>query len=252
MWTVDEATAYVLARTGQDDEQTAGALVTELGFLPLAVEQAAAYIEEASIGIAKYAELFKKSRSKLMKASSSKVTVATVWDISLAALKSRSSDAISLLNLLAFHPPDSFPRERLVGAQRVPPKLGPVFTDEVALNDAVTILRQYSLVTATPQHISVHRLVQTVVRDRLSDAESRAFATAAHQIQVTGADDILDDWPTEKPGSPWHPTVRTIGVQVILISAVTFTAWQAYQTLPGTSVLRYVTKSTDDSTGGTI
>jgi hypothetical protein len=53
----------VLARTGQQDREAADALADELGDLPLALEQAAAYVHQTKIALGDYLELIRARRA---------------------------------------------------------------------------------------------------------------------------------------------------------------------------------------------
>ena len=64
----------------------------------------------------------------------------------------------------------------------MPEPLKGISRDQLALHDAIAALRRYSLVDATEEFISVHRLVQLVVRDRLDPLVYRAFHTAADEL----------------------------------------------------------------------
>ncbi|MEA2045942.1 MAG: tetratricopeptide repeat protein [Euryarchaeota archaeon] len=54
--------------------------------------------------------------------------------------------------------------------------------DELKFDDAVATLMRYSLMTVADASLSVHRLVQTVTRDRLSDEEREGWAEAAARL----------------------------------------------------------------------
>jgi hypothetical protein len=54
VFTPEEAVAFLLARSGRDDEATAEEVAELLGFLPLALEQAGAYVRETRIPLATY------------------------------------------------------------------------------------------------------------------------------------------------------------------------------------------------------
>jgi TIR domain/Uncharacterized protein conserved in bacteria (DUF2272) len=192
LWTPEEAVEYLTKRTKHDNAKAAAALAETLGFLPLAIEQAAAYIDESQITIAGYTELFRKSRRRLLGANSRKVTVATVWSLSLESVKLESPAAVTLLRLAAFLPPDHFPRERLRTTVSSGP-LADLLGNELALNDSIATLRRYSLIDATPLDISVHRLVQAVIQEALSSDESAFFAKAAHRIQHATGEEGLEE-----------------------------------------------------------
>src|SRR5205814_1060879 len=75
-----------------------------------------------------------------------------------------------LLRFCAFLAPDAIPEEILTeGASELGPLLAPVAADALLLNDAIAVLRAYSLITRDPQTrtLTVHRLVQAVLRDSM-------------------------------------------------------------------------------------
>ncbi len=158
-------------------------LATELGHLPLALAQAAGYIEGAGIGIAEYLARFRERRMELMKRGAqgdTAPTVATTWDIAFRDVSARSPAAGELLDLCAFLGPDDIARDALNReAARFPPALSSAVGDPLALDDAIQALRRYSLIDAHDDVLSVHRLVQVAVRDRLAEAGRRRWAEVA-------------------------------------------------------------------------
>jgi|GEM_PF-2495268 len=61
IWSEIEAVEFLLKRTGQNDKEEAGKLAEELGYLPLALEHAGAYLaENALLNFADYNQLFQK------------------------------------------------------------------------------------------------------------------------------------------------------------------------------------------------
>lgn len=92
-----------------------------------------------------------------------------------------------LLNLCAFLAPDDIPKSLLTnGAEHLPELLASAVKDEMALNDAIAALKRYSLMNVADDSLSVHRLVQAVARDRLSEEERMMWAEAAVRL-VNGA-----------------------------------------------------------------
>jgi hypothetical protein len=197
VWTPEESTQYLLKRTGVDDTETnkraATALAEALGYLPLAIEQAAAYIDESKITISMYTELFAQHQLRLFEGRaaqpmSAQRTIATVWDISLRSIERESPGAVALLKLCAFMRPDRISKQHIENYHYI--LLEPLRTtvsNKLALHDAIATLRRYSLVDATPEFISVHRLVQLVVRDRLDRQDSRSFRKIAYFLDVEGS-----------------------------------------------------------------
>jgi tetratricopeptide (TPR) repeat protein len=187
VWSRDEATRFLLKRTRQTDENAAAKLAEELGDLPLALEQAGAYIEEAGSTISAYLELFRSRRSELWEEEHPPAdypyTVAATLSLSLDKVLQKSPVAADLLNLLAFLGPDEIPLSVVTGGRRhLPEALSETASDAVAMNNAIKSLRQYSLVERSGDLVTVHRLVQAVVRDRLDEREKKRWAEAAVRL----------------------------------------------------------------------
>jgi hypothetical protein len=101
--------------TGSDDGEGADRLAAALGDLPLALEQAAAYVSQHDgLGFTGYHRLL-TTRFGLVAAdpgegSSAQRTVASVWQASMAAVAGRSAAAVRVLRVLAWLGPDALPR----------------------------------------------------------------------------------------------------------------------------------------------
>jgi hypothetical protein len=145
---------------GPDDDVTA--LCRDLGCLPLAVEQAAAYCAEAGIAPGRYRELLAQYPEEVFAQSAEGVdgerTVARVWRVTLDRL-SDTPLAGAILRIIAWWAPEGIPRAYLE-------PLG----SPVEVTDAVRRLAAYSMISLHDDGtISVHRLVQAVTR--AADAE---------------------------------------------------------------------------------
>jgi tetratricopeptide (TPR) repeat protein len=184
--TREDAVRFLLQRTGQDDAEAARLLAEALGDLPLALEQAGAYIETTGKPISEYLALFKTRHGELMQRGQPDDypdTVATTWEISFQAAQQESPAAAELLNLCAFLAPDDIPIAVLrEGKERLPDLLAETVADELRFDEAIAVLRRYSLIERNEDGLFVHRLVQMVGRDRLLDDERRVSAEAAVHI----------------------------------------------------------------------
>ncbi len=218
VWAPAESIQFLLRRTGQSDEAAAGELAEALGHLPLALEQAAAYIEEAGRSLAGYLELFRQHKLRLFetdsKASQEEATVTTTWEISFQQVRKDSSSAADLLHLCAFLGPDDIPLDMIVaGAERLPKGLRATVSDPLDLDKAIKALRSYSLLEVggeKPQErgLSIHRLVQAVTRERLPQEEQKAWAEAAARAVSKAFPEESNDvrnWPVCARLSP-HAT----------------------------------------------
>jgi tetratricopeptide (TPR) repeat protein/transcriptional regulator with XRE-family HTH domain len=179
---LEDSRDFLLERTGQDDTASAVAVAKALGCLPLALEQAAAYVENTGRDLAGYADLLRGHLVDLMhrgRPPGHPRPVATTWQLSFDRIGAEDPAAGDLLRLLAFLAPDDVPVAVLMaGAGVLPPRLRRALTDEVAADAAIAALRRYSLASRQGDRLRVHRLVQAVVRESL-EAKQRDLWTAA-------------------------------------------------------------------------
>ena len=176
------AAGFLVSRTQDPDQVAARGLARELGGLPLALEQAAAYITATGGSLAGYLALLAQRRRDLLSRGEPAgygKTVATTWALALERLLESGPGAVGLLRLAACYAPGSIPlrlllrpRPELAGefGGDVRPVLVPLMDDVLAAADAVAALRRYSLVTpAAAGSVSVHRLVQDVTLGQMPD-----------------------------------------------------------------------------------
>jgi hypothetical protein len=192
-----EAVEFILKRTSQNDKASAKSLAEETGFLPLALEQAGAYMEETGLSLSDYLIRFKKHRKTALergKPADYADTVATTWEISFQTVKERSPASVDLLNLCAFLAPDDIPKSQFLGEKDFPEPLASSTTDEFAFDEIVAELRRYSLISGTGDKFSVHQLVQAVTRDRLTEDEQKKWSPVSVRLLNSafqfGQDDV--------------------------------------------------------------
>jgi len=107
-----EAVAFLRTRIGRDDP-IAGALAAALGDLPLALEQAAAYLEQHPTSLGDYLGLLRERAAELLglgELADHPDTVATTWALSLARVRVEAPAAEDLLAVCAFLASDDIPR----------------------------------------------------------------------------------------------------------------------------------------------
>jgi hypothetical protein len=166
-----EAVAFLRARTGRPDDPATDALAAALGDLPLALEQAGAYVEQTHTSLAGYLELFRERAGTLVGLGGPvdyQHTVGTTWTVALEQIRAQAPAAEDLLRLLAFLAPDDLPRALLSEhADQLPDRLQQTAQDRFAFDQTLGALGRYSLITVSEHALTVHRLVQTVVRQTL-------------------------------------------------------------------------------------
>jgi TIR domain-containing protein/tetratricopeptide repeat protein/NB-ARC domain-containing protein len=200
-----DAARLLLARTGEagpEAEAAAATLAATLGGLPLALEQAGAYVASTgAVTLHGYAALFATRALELLRRGQPlgyQHTVATTWSLALQRLHETDPAAIDLLTLASFLAPDDLPLPLLAGhADELPEPLAAMAADPLALADAVAALRSYSLVRVVADGLFVHRLLQTVVCAGLNTETEQGWAATAVRLLRAGFPDSNDvaEWP---------------------------------------------------------
>jgi hypothetical protein len=158
-------------------------IVSELGFLALAIEQAAAFIRESLKDIFKFLVVYSANRKEMLTRRprqnwAYEYVVSTTWLLSFEALKKANPNAAQLLNLFGFLNPDEILIEFLeVGKDGLPEPLKSLVGNLLKLNEALGELEQLSLIRrpGDGRIVSIHRLVQAVIRDNLQDEDKQRF-----------------------------------------------------------------------------
>ncbi|MGB4871264.1 MAG: NB-ARC domain-containing protein, partial [Candidatus Promineifilaceae bacterium] len=122
------------------DKSSAAELAKELGYLPLALEQAAAYADVNGLDAAGYLDLYRARRRELWQRQPAPddyhATITTTWEIGFEGARQTAGSA-DLLNLCCFLAPDDIPLELLADhAANLPDDLAAVLADPLARNEA--------------------------------------------------------------------------------------------------------------------
>jgi hypothetical protein len=205
------ATGFLLDRTGAGaaEEAAASVLAGELGGLPLALEQAGAYMQASGRTVGGYLGLFRARRAELLgrgDPAGYDKRVTTTWSLAFTALGA-AGPAAGLLRLLACCAAEDIPLHLLLRPGLavgdfdavVGPLLVPLLADELARDEAVVGLRRFSLISAPRGGlVSVHRLVQAITLDQLPPEEAGAWRRAAALVvgaALRGDPDDPGCWP---------------------------------------------------------
>jgi tetratricopeptide (TPR) repeat protein len=187
VFTPEEAVAFLLARSDSSDRTTAAEISELLGWLPLALEQAGAYVRETRLELDAYLARLRQHPGGIMSRGRPRGrdpadTVATTWQLSLERVVP-TPGAVAMLEVCAFLGPEEIPRDLF--ERRVDPPaadLDLLVADPFALDDAVAALRRFGLVKADTKTITVHRLLQQVIRDSLNPAGTAARVGVAVRL----------------------------------------------------------------------
>jgi tetratricopeptide (TPR) repeat protein len=193
-----------LETASPSDVSLASEITEELGGLPLALDQAGAYVEETQCGLARYLQLYRTRRAVLLRrrgglALDHPEPVATTWSLSFEKVEQQNPAAADLLRLCAFLHFEAIPEEIITeGAPHLGPRLSPAQEDPLFFDEVIAILGAYSLIRRESRHqtLSIHRLVQAVLRDAMDAQTSQQWANRAVQaVNQVFPDGEFDTWP---------------------------------------------------------
>ncbi|KAI0859350.1 hypothetical protein F4860DRAFT_270605 [Xylaria cubensis] len=180
----------------------AKAMLAWLTHLPLAIAQAAAYINENGVTLADYLALLDCQEQEIIdllteefeddaRYSNTKNPVATTWLVSFQQIQQRDPLAADYMSFMACIDHKDVPQLLL------PP--GPSRKREI---DAIGTLNAYSFITRRVEDLAIdmHRLVHLVIRNWLRQKGS--FAEWTHQA-VTRLDEVFPD-PEHRNRATWR------------------------------------------------
>jgi tetratricopeptide (TPR) repeat protein/DNA-binding XRE family transcriptional regulator len=164
--------------------EAARALVQAVGGLPLALDQAGAYIAETKCSLSDYLDLFKQEQKMLLLRRGTVPTdhpqsVTTTFALAFEQVHQKNEASIELLLFCAFLAPDAIPLEVITeGATSLGRSLEEVTANAFLLDQALETLQAYSLIQRDGERrtLSLHRLVQAVLQDTLEKEEQRRWA----------------------------------------------------------------------------
>jgi len=179
---VDPQASLEQAKT--EDRTVAERIAREMDGLPLALVQAAAFIDETGCSLAHYLSLYATRRKELLARLGNLMldydeTVATTWSLSFQQIERQSPAAIVVLRVCAFLAADAIPEELLTrGLAELSAMPGAEGLDELELDEALAVLRKYSLLRRNSEThmLTIHRLVQAVLKESLDEPTHRLWA----------------------------------------------------------------------------
>ncbi len=218
---MDKLTAMDLLRkalitpTLLDIEGPALELLKQLAFLPLAIVQAAAYINANDISLAEYLSLFGEADGSAVELLSenfederrypeAKNPIATTWLISLEQIRRYDPLAADYLSFMACVEPKSIPLSLL-----------PQGKSRKTTLDAVGTLTAYSFVTKRPEgkFFDLHRLVHVAMHNWLKGEQQLARWNREVLIQLAKVFPV-DDWANRESWRAYLPHARRILDQI--------------------------------------
>ena len=196
----EEGALFLMQRTGvigKDLYQEAINLVNELGALPLALEQAAAYISALPIpcSFKAYLEKYRAVKLRLLGQQPAtalsiegqhRLSVHTTWLMNFEFVREKSPAAATVMHIAAFLDSDNIPVDvinpGLPELEQV--ELRDSARSEIDIAAILKVLSCYSLFSFDEKRrvFGVHKLVQKVVRDSLNDSMRTETVVAAIRV----------------------------------------------------------------------
>jgi len=259
-----EAVEFLQKRTKNYDDKKAADLAERLGYLPLALEQAGAFIaKNKNGGYDAYQKLLQKygidTFTQTQKAKNHKHTLTATLQIALDKIQMPS--AVELMNICAYLSPDGILTSIFIYATRfrnnepetiLPTNLFDDMTDELRLHHLISELTRYSLCKCEystngnypfPEFfngvtkIYIHRLVQEVIRERLGD-DLRYLYICIEMICWAQIFDIIPNFLTvlehiERINPVLEDTFYLLGLASISRYMATLLCWQQQDAAKG-------------------
>ncbi|OKL61585.1 hypothetical protein UA08_03266 [Talaromyces atroroseus] len=214
-----------------DDSAVTARFLRQLTYLPLAIVQAAAYINENSISVGEYLDMLEGTEETVVELLSedfeddgryreSKNPVATTWQISFEQIRSRDPLAARYLSFMACFDP-----------KNIPLRLLPTEISKKKQIDAFGTLKAYSFLTVrSDQGFDLHRLVHMATRDWLFMDDSLEDYTQ----QAT--ERLAEEFPTSEHDKKAIWTALMPHAQYILASSLAMESKERYELMQKVSL----------------
>jgi tetratricopeptide (TPR) repeat protein len=203
VFTEEEALAFLAQRTGMTDAGEARHLAAELGYLPLALAQAAAVIARQRLSYATYLDRWRQMPVGALlppvEPGTREVVAAVLLSMESAEARDHSELRGALLDLLAVLSPDGVNRALLYAAVADDALKEATRTGDVpvAVDLALAGLAEASLLTfnGDGSSVSAHRLVMRVVRElRAQEGSLAAAAVTAAKVLLAASESLGPVW----------------------------------------------------------
>ncbi|MCW2879005.1 MAG: ATP/GTP-binding protein [Sphaerisporangium sp.] len=208
VFTREESVEHLLRRAPGLNSSDAEKVASALGDLPLAIEQAGAWLEQTGMPPEQYVRLLDEQLTEMLKLGEQPTDyptpVAATWNLSFERLRERSPASVRLLELLAFFGPEPVSLDMLYCDAMVDCLVDydDAMREKLMLGPVIRQLGRFALarVDQADNSIQVHRLIQAVVRERMDAVQRETTVHDVHRILVAarprvGDTDDPENWP---------------------------------------------------------
>ena len=205
VFTREESLEHLRQRIPAIPEAEANQVAEVLGDLPLAVATAGAWLAETGNPVEQYLHRLEQQPARtlsLSQVSDEPVEVSKTWDVSLDQLEAASPAAARLFAFCSVMAPDI--SLDLIYSKTMAALLAPLertFSDSMLIGKHVRQIDRLALIKldTNSRQIQVHRLVQAVVRERMSREEINHARRSVHELLAAarpeGEVEDPETWP---------------------------------------------------------
>ncbi|MBM7079886.1 FxSxx-COOH system tetratricopeptide repeat protein [Micromonospora humida] len=196
-----EAVELLTLRLARISATEAGQLAEDLGGLPLALAQAASYLAEFGMSVTDYRQVLREETLAVLgegQPAGYPHSLAAAATLSITALSGKDPAALAVLHLCAFLAPEPVPTDLVVTIARhadlqlgVLVPLAQIIDKPLQRQRAISAVGASGLARVELGKITVHRLVQAIVRDQIDPA-----VAAELRVRIEAALGTVD------PGNP--------------------------------------------------
>ncbi|MFF8530928.1 FxSxx-COOH system tetratricopeptide repeat protein [Streptomyces sp. NPDC015532] len=204
----EESVEHLTLRASGLSPDEAEQVAIAVGDLPLAVEQAAAWLAETATPIQEYLRQLAEQTTEVLdlnQPADYPMTVAATWSISIARLRERSPASVRLLQVCAFMGAEPISSHLVYSKEMIDAlrPYDPALQERLLLGRVIREIGRFALakIDQVSNSIQVHRLVQAVIRSQLSEEEQRHARHVVHTVLAgcrPDGDEPIDDpetWP---------------------------------------------------------
>ncbi|HEY2521973.1 MAG TPA: FxSxx-COOH system tetratricopeptide repeat protein [Streptosporangiaceae bacterium] len=208
MFTPEESVAHLVRHLPELDPADARMVADALGHLPLAVEQASAWLEQTGMQPQAYVAELSTRTTRILglnQPSDYQTPVVATWNLSFERLQQQSPAAVRMLQLLAFFSPGPISLDLLYSDEMYEAlqPFDPNLSERLMLPRVIRDISRFALVKVDQgsNSLQIHRLVQAVIRSQLTDDDERdEVRHAVHRILVgarprRGETEDAANWP---------------------------------------------------------
>jgi CO dehydrogenase nickel-insertion accessory protein CooC1 len=204
----EESVGHLVHHVPHLDLGDANRVAEALGDLPLAIEQASAWLEQTGMPARAYVEELTTRATRILalnQPSDYPTPVVAAWNMSFDRLRDRSPAAVRLLQILAFCSPEPISTDLLYSAATIQALLpyDSALSERLMLGRIIRDISRFALVKVDPgsNSLQIHRLVQAVIQAQMTEDERIDARHELHKILVgarpeRGETDDPANWAT--------------------------------------------------------